>query len=54
MTSVTLISLLVLLLVFRPYQRLTLAIVEWAASSNRNLILFMGTILGVPMILVLI
>ena len=54
MTSVTLISLLVLLLLFRPYERLTLGIVEWAASSNRNLILFMGTILGVPLILVLI
>ena len=54
MTSVTLISLLVLLLVFRPYQRLTLGVVEWAASSNRNLILFMGTILGVPLILILI
>lgn len=54
MASVTLISLLVLLLIFRPYQRLTLGIVEWAASSNRNLILFMGTILGVPLMLVLI
>ncbi|MCL7452748.1 MAG: hypothetical protein M8467_06835 [Anaerolineae bacterium] len=53
-TSVTAISLLVLLLFFRPYERAVLRVAGWAAASNRNLVLFMGTILGVPLVLLLI
>jgi solute carrier family 34 (sodium-dependent phosphate cotransporter) len=54
MVSVTLISLLVLLLLFRPYERLTLGILEWATASNRNLILFMAALVGMPLIAILI
>jgi sodium-dependent phosphate cotransporter len=54
MLSVTLFSLLVLVLISRRYQRAVLGLVEWATASNRNLALFMFTILSVPLALMLI
>jgi sodium-dependent phosphate cotransporter len=54
MLSVTLFSLLVLVLISRRYQRAVLGLVELATASNRNLALFMFTILSVPLALMLI
>ena len=53
MVSVTLVSLAVLLLFFRPYQRRVLALVEWAVGSTRNLAWFMFIILSLPLALML-
>ncbi len=54
MVSVTLLSLLVLLLISRRYQRAVLGMVEWTTASNRNLVLFMSVILIVPLVLMVI
>jgi sodium-dependent phosphate cotransporter len=54
MVSVTLFSLLVLILISRRYQRAVLGLVEWATINNRNLALFMLTILAMPLVLMLI
>jgi Na+/phosphate symporter len=54
MVSVTLVSLVVLILAYRRYERATLRLVEWATVTNRNLAIFMITILVVPLVLMLI
>ena len=54
MVSVTLVSLLVLLLIFRRYQRTVLGLVEWTTASNRNLVVFMSIILIVPLVLMVV
>ncbi len=54
MTSVSLLSVLVLLLISRPYERAVLATVQWSLATNRNLVFFMGIILAVPLLLLLI
>jgi len=42
---------LILLTVYRPYQRMSLDFVDWATSSNRNMVLFMITIFVIPLLL---
>ena len=54
MVSVMLVSLVVMLLFFRPYERWVLALVQWATSSNRNLALFVFSILVVPAVLMFV
>jgi hypothetical protein len=54
MISVTLVSLVVLVLFFRPYERAMLNVVDWTTASNRNLALFIVTILCVPLVLLLV
>lgn len=54
MVSVSLFSLLVLALVSHLYERTVLAVVEWSLASNRNLILFLGTILAIPLLLLFV
>ncbi len=54
MVSVTLVSLGVMLLFFRPYERWVLALVQWTTSSNRNLALFVVSILVVPAVLMFV
>ena len=54
MVSVTLVSLAVMLLFFRRYERAVLGLVEWATDSNRNLALFVFSILIVPAVLMLV
>jgi Na+/phosphate symporter len=54
MVSVTLVSLIVLLLFFRRYEQVMLVLVEWVAANNRNLALFIFTILVVPLVLMLV
>jgi sodium-dependent phosphate cotransporter len=54
MLSVTVLSLLILILFSNHYQRAVLGLVKWTLSSNRNLALFIFTILVVPLVLMLI
>jgi sodium-dependent phosphate cotransporter len=51
MISNTLISLLILLTIYPPYQRVMLKFVAWVTASNRNLAVFMAVILIVPLFL---
>lgn len=51
MVAVTAVSLLILVTVYRRYERWTLALISWITARNRNLALFMLTILVVPIIL---
>jgi hypothetical protein len=54
MLSVTLVSLVILLLFFRRYERAMLSLVEWATATNRNLALFMVAITVTPLVLLVI
>jgi Na+/phosphate symporter len=54
MLGVALASLIILLVAFRPYERISLRFVAWVTARNRNLALFMFTIFAVPLILVFI
>lgn len=51
MLSITIVSILILTFIYRRYERTMLAIVNSIAASNRNLALFMFTILFIPIIL---
>ena len=54
MLSVALVSIVTLALFFQQYQSAMLSFVGWVARSNRNLILFMGVILVMPILLMLV
>lgn len=54
MLSVTVVSLFVLLTVYRPYQKSTLHFVNSITASNRNLAIFMVSIFIIPIVLVLL
>jgi sodium-dependent phosphate cotransporter len=54
MLSVTLVSLVILLLFFRRYERAMLSLVEWATATSRNLALFMVAIMVTPLVLLVI
>jgi sodium-dependent phosphate cotransporter len=54
MLSVSLVSLVILLLFFRRYERAMLSVVEWATATNRNLALFMAAIMVTPLVLLVI
>jgi Na+/phosphate symporter len=54
MFSVSVISLAILAVVYRPYQRGTLRFVNWITATNRNLAIFMAAIVAIPVILVLV
>jgi Na+/phosphate symporter len=54
MLSVTLVSLVILLLFFRRYERAMLSLVEWATATSRNLALFMVAIMVTPLLLLVI
>lgn len=53
MLSITVVSLAVLMLVYGPYERVTLRLTSFIVHSNRNLIAFAVVILMVPIILML-
>jgi hypothetical protein len=53
MTSVALVSLFVLLMFFRRYEKAALGVVEWTIQGNRNLSLFVFSILVTPILLML-
>jgi Na+/phosphate symporter len=54
MVSITIVSILLLLTVFRRYERAMLNFVGWVTTDNRHLALFMALILIVPFILMLL
>jgi hypothetical protein len=54
MVSVALVSLAVMLLFFRQYERWLLRLVEWSTESNRNLAVFVFSILVLPAVLVFV
>jgi len=54
MLGVGLTAMLLLLLIFRPYERSSLRFVQWVTEKNLHLALFMFTIFLIPLILVLI
>jgi len=52
--SIAVVSLVVLVIFYRRYQRVTLGFVGWVTSNNRNLTLFMIGILVAPVLLVVL
>lgn len=51
MLSITIVSVFILALIYRPYHKAMLQAVDWIVAHNRHLALFMLTILVVPLIL---
>jgi len=54
MLSISLVSIVILLLLYRRYQQWMLGFVRWTTASNRNLAIFIATIFFVPVVLMLI
>lgn len=54
MLSITIVSIIILLLIYRPYQSAMLDFVEIITATNRNLAIFMIIILVVPVILLIL
>jgi Na+/phosphate symporter len=54
MLSITIVSIIILLLIYRPYQSTMLDFVEIITATNRNLAIFMIIILVVPVILLIL
>lgn len=54
MTSTTIVSILILSLFYHLYERTLLGLVNWVTMDNRNLAIFMISILTVPIILMFI
>jgi sodium-dependent phosphate cotransporter len=54
MISITIVSILVLALVYRRYEHVMLTFVAWIMQDNRTLAFFMGAILLIPVILLLV
>ena len=54
MLSIAIVSIVILATIYRPYERSILAFVGWLTADNRHLAFFMGTILLVPILLLLI
>ena len=53
MVGVCLVSLVILLVVFRPYERLLVSLTNWIASRRRNLVLFLGLLAAALITLIL-
>ncbi len=51
MVGVTLVSMVILLLIFRPYERVVLRLVDRITLSNVSMAMFMVTILVIPLVL---
>jgi solute carrier family 34 (sodium-dependent phosphate cotransporter) len=54
MVSIALVSLVILLFIFRHYERFLLRLVDIIGGRRRNLALFLGIIVGVPVLLMLV
>ncbi|MBN1993385.1 MAG: hypothetical protein JW953_11850 [Anaerolineae bacterium] len=54
MCSITLVSVLILIFIYRRYERLMLETVSWITLRNRNLAVFMTTIFVIPLLLMLV
>lgn len=53
MLSVTIVSVILLLTIYRKYEHSILRFVDWVTMRNRNMAVFMATILIIPLILML-
>jgi sodium-dependent phosphate cotransporter len=54
MVSISVVSLLLLGLFYYPFEQAMLKFVNWITESNRNLVVFMLSILAIPLILLLV
>ena len=54
MISISIVSVLILALIYRHYERTMLSVVAWITADGRNLAAFMLVILVVPLILLLL
>ncbi len=54
MVTISTISLGIMLFLYRPYERFILAVLDRVIESNGALALFMGLMVGVPLVLILI
>jgi hypothetical protein len=54
MVSITIISILILATTYRRYEHAMLLFVAWIMQDNRNLALFLVTILLIPIILMIV
>jgi sodium-dependent phosphate cotransporter len=54
MVSISLVSIIILLFVYRRFERRMLDFVAWVTKGNRNVVLFMFSIFVIPVILMLV
>jgi Na+/phosphate symporter len=54
MLSITIVSIFILSFVYHRYERAMLNMVAWIMASNRNLAVFMVSILVIPLLLLLV
>jgi sodium-dependent phosphate cotransporter len=54
MVSITVISIAILALAYRPYQAAMLRLVTWVTSSTRHLVWFVAILFGIPVLLILL
>jgi len=54
MASIALVSILIMITCYRPYERAMLNFVTWASDTNRNLALFTFAIIGIPFLLIIL
>ncbi len=52
--SMTVISVIILVFAFRPYEHAMLGFVEWSTASNKNLAILMISIFAIPLLLLLL
>jgi len=53
MIAIMIVSLLILVLFFRPYQQYAINFTHWVTKSNKNLAIFMSAIFIIPIIMML-
>lgn len=54
MFSIAVVSIAILLIMYRSYLHVSLNFVDWATSNNRNMVIFMFIIFIIPLVLVLL
>lgn len=54
MASITVVCLLILALVYKPYERIVLHLTSVVGASTRNLVIFAATILVIPIVLMIL
>jgi len=54
MLSVAVISIFLLVFLYRPYAKLILGGAHWTTASPRHLAIFLGAIVAAPLVLVLL
>jgi len=54
MASITIVSLLIMALAYKPYERVVLHLTSVAGASTRNLVIFAATILVIPVALMIL